>query len=87
MKKVIFAALAVLVAGSAFAGSGRTDENKCHTKKNYARECFGENEGKYIPVSEEKRLAKLRYDTCHSLDGEGRRVKFDLYGKPCRSRK
>ncbi len=86
MKKLIFAALVTMLSVSVYSHPGGVDENGCHFKKGIGRHCHAQNEGKYIPLTEEKRLKKLHSETCHSIDAEGRNVRVDLYGKRCRNR-
>lgn len=86
MYKAILAVLVLTASSYAFAHAGGVDEKGCHNTKAGARHCHGENAGKYIPMTEEKRIEKLHKDTCNSIDGEGRKARVDLYGKKCRSR-
>ena len=86
MKNLIIATLFASLSVVSFAHPGGADENGCHFKKGIGRHCHAQNEGKYIPLTEEKRLKKLHRETCNSIDGEGRKVRVDLYGKPCRNR-
>lgn len=85
MVKILVVMAALLVHSSVFAHRGGLDEHGCHNTKAGARHCHGESEGKYIPMTEEKRLEKLHRDTCKSLDAEGRKVRVDLYGKKCKA--
>jgi hypothetical protein len=85
MQKLLFSLLIIAAAGTAFAKSGGVDNNNCHTTSEYVRECFGKNKGKYIPVSEAKRIENLHISVCSGLDGDGRKPKFDYYGKRCRN--
>jgi hypothetical protein len=71
--------LAVLAHG------GGIDEHGCHSK-NQVRHCHGKNAGKYIPEKETTRIKKLHDNTCNSIDGEGRPLRRDLYGKRCNKR-
>ena len=53
-------AIAPIFTNPAHAHGGGLDENGCHNvKKDGSRHCHGENTGKYIPMTEEKRLEKL----------------------------
>jgi hypothetical protein len=70
---------------SAFAHGGGVDAQSCHSK-NSVRHCHGENKGKYIPEKETTRIKKLHDTTCNSIDGEGRPLRRDLYGKRCNKR-
>ena len=70
---------------AAFAHGGGVDEHGCHSKKQ-VRHCHGQNAGKYIPEKETTRIKKLHDSTCNSIDGEGRPLRRDLYGKRCNKR-
>jgi hypothetical protein len=70
---------------AALAHGGGLDEYGCHSKKE-VRHCHGQNVGKYIPEKETTRVKKLHDSTCNSIDGEGRPVRRDLYGKRCNKR-
>ena len=87
MYKIVLIAALLVVNGGAFAKSGGVDKNGCHTPSEGKRECFGENKGKYIPEAEEKRMIRQHKEACSGVDGEGRKIRFDAYGKPCRNRK
>ena len=86
MKKFIFAILLTSFTAIVSAHPGGVDEKGCHFKKGIGRHCHAQNEGKYIPLTEEKRLKKLHKETCNSIDADGRKVRVDLYGKSCRNR-
>jgi hypothetical protein len=75
----------LLVSLSAFAHRGGVDAQGCHSKK-IVRHCHGQNAGKYIPEKETMRIKKLHDSTCNSIDGEGRPLRRDLYGKRCNKR-
>lgn len=87
-KAYLFAICLAMVsnfANLAHAHGGGVDVNGCHNvKRDGSRHCHGENEGKYIPMTEEKRLQKLHKDSCNSIDADGRKVRVDPYGKKCR---
>jgi hypothetical protein len=84
MFKILFVSVMILASTTANAHGGGVDQNGCHNTKAGARHCHGENEGKYIPMTEEKRLQKLHKDSCNSIDAEGLKVRVDPYGKRCR---
>jgi hypothetical protein len=69
----------------ALAHGGGVDEHGCHSKKE-VRHCHGQNAGKYIPKKESTRIKKLHDSTCNSIDGEGRQLRRNLYGKRCNVR-
>jgi len=70
----------------ALGHAGNVDKHGCHYQAGIGRHCHGANAGKYIPDPEAKRLERLRRDNCNSIDADGQRVRFDVYGKPCRNR-
>jgi hypothetical protein len=84
MLKIVFVLAISLASVTASAHGGGLDQNGCHNVKAGGRHCHGENEDKYIPMTEEKRLQKLHKDSCSSIDAEGRKVRVDPYGKRCR---
>jgi hypothetical protein len=84
MLKILFLLAINLSMTTAFAHGGGLDQSGCHNTKAGGRHCHGENNDKYIPLTEEMRLKKLRKDACNSIDAEGRKVRVDLYGKRCR---
>lgn len=84
MKSTTYFACFMLPLAAIAHGDG-VDEHGCHSK-NQVRHCHGQNAGKYIPEKETNRIKKLHDSTCNSIDGEGRSLHRDLYGKRCNKR-